>query len=93
MEGTDKWEKIVTLDSTVTLYVVQNLKERSEKLYFRVTAENPIGLSEPAETGAVALKTHASKCFQTKLFINLLLFLILMLLNVLRCDNPLPMTI
>ena len=57
--ATAKWEKIVTLEPSVTLYCVQNLKETSE-FFFRVIAENPMGLSAPAETVKVSLKTHAS---------------------------------
>ena len=58
MAGSNKWERIVTLEPSVTLYCIQNLKEKSE-FFFRVTAENPMGLSAPAETDKVALKTHA----------------------------------
>ncbi len=59
LSGTDKWEKVVTLDPSVTVHCIQNLKERSE-FFFRVLTENPMGLSAPAETGKVALKTHAT---------------------------------
>ena len=59
IESSAKWEKIVTLEPSVTLYCIQNLKEKSE-FYFRVMAENPMGLSSAAETGKVALKTHAT---------------------------------
>jgi len=59
VESSAKWEKIVTLEPSVTLYCIQNLKEKSE-FYFRVMAENPMGLSSAAETGKVALKTHAT---------------------------------
>ena len=58
MAGADKWEKVVTLDPSVTLYCIQNLREKSE-FFFRVTTENPIGVSAPAETPKIALKTHA----------------------------------
>ncbi|KAG8223454.1 hypothetical protein J437_LFUL001947 [Ladona fulva] len=44
-----KWEKVVTLEPSVTSHCVQNLKEKSE-YFFRVYAENSIGLSEPAES-------------------------------------------
>lgn len=54
------WTKVVTLDATVTNYTVENLKEKSE-FYFRVFAENGIGLSFPTTTSLVSLKTHASK--------------------------------
>jgi hypothetical protein len=54
------WTKVVTLEPSVTQHCIENLKERS-KLFFRVYAENSIGLSPPASTEIVSLKTHASK--------------------------------
>lgn len=58
---TEEWEKVETVDASVTLYCVENLKEKSE-YEFRVYAENPVGLSEEAaHTEFVLLKTHASK--------------------------------
>lgn len=57
--GTEKWEKVATLDPSVTVYCLQNLKEKSE-YFFRVSCENPMGLSAAAETEQVALKTHAT---------------------------------
>lgn len=57
-----KWEKVDSVDASVTLYCVENLREKSE-YEFRVFAENPVGRSlEPAMTEQVRLKTHASKC-------------------------------
>lgn len=55
-----KWTKIVTLDTNCLQYCVDNLKEKSEYT-FRVLAENAVGLSAPAVTGSISLKTHASK--------------------------------
>jgi len=55
-----KWSKIVTLDANCLLYCIDNLKEKSE-FVFRVFAENAIGLSTPAITQNIILKTHASK--------------------------------
>ena len=51
---------MVTLDSSVTLYCISNLREKSS-LFFRVSAENPIGAGAPADTDLVSLKTHASE--------------------------------
>lgn len=60
-ESTEEtWTKVVTLESTVLQYSVENLREKSE-FYFRVFAENAVGLSSPATTELVSLKTHASK--------------------------------
>ncbi|KAF2361287.1 Fibronectin type III [Trinorchestia longiramus] len=59
-ESTAAWEKVETVDASVTLYCVENLKEKSE-YEFRVFAENPVGLSEEAAvTEYVLLKTHAT---------------------------------
>uniref|UniRef100_A0A8D8G2B6 Titin n=2 Tax=Culex pipiens TaxID=7175 RepID=A0A8D8G2B6_CULPI len=55
-----QWTKIKTLDANCLSYSVDNLKEKSE-LVFRVFAENAIGLSSPATSDTVTLKTHASK--------------------------------
>ena len=52
------WEKVATVDSSVTLYTVENLKEKSQ-YNFRVSAENEVGSGEPAETDMVKLQTHA----------------------------------
>lgn len=54
------WTKVATLEPSVTLHCIENLKERSE-LFFRVYAENSMGLSPPACTEIVSLKTHAGK--------------------------------
>lgn len=61
-----KWSKIVTLDASTTTYCIENLKE--SEFLFRVFAENSIGLSLPASSEPVTLKSHASKnLFRTKL--------------------------
>jgi len=57
--GASVWEKVVTLDSSVTLYSISNLKEKSS-FFFRVSAENPIGAGDAADTDLVSLKTHAT---------------------------------
>lgn len=62
-----KWEKAVTLESFSLEYTLENLKEKSEYV-FRVYAENSVGLSIPATTEVVQLRTHASK--YTRLFNN-----------------------
>lgn len=58
--SSNKWTKVVTLDPSVLKYTVENLKDKSE-WYFRIYAENSIGLSTYASTSLVSLKTHASK--------------------------------
>lgn len=54
------WEKVATVESSVTLFQVENLKEKSE-YYFRISAENEVGASEPSVTQKISLKTHARK--------------------------------
>lgn len=54
-----KWSKVVTLEPTVFQYCIENLKDKAE-LFFRVYAENAIGLSPPASTDLVCLKKHAT---------------------------------
>lgn len=61
-----KWTKAVTLDTYCLQYCVDNLKEKSEYT-FRVLAENAIGLSAPAVTENILLKTHASTYHQLRL--------------------------
>ena len=58
--GSETWEKVATVENTVTLYTVENLKEKGEYL-FRVSAENEVGAGEAAATDKICLKTHASK--------------------------------
>nr|CAD7257406.1 unnamed protein product [Timema shepardi] len=57
--SSNKWTKVVTLEPSVTQHCIANLKEKSE-WFFRVSAENSIGLSPPASTELVSLKTHAT---------------------------------
>ena len=60
-EESESWERVETVDASVTLYCVENLKEKSE-YEFRVFAENPVGMSEEAAyTERVMLKAHASE--------------------------------
>lgn len=60
LEYVPKWEKVATLEAFTLEYKFENLKEKSEYL-FRVFAENAIGLSIPATSDIVQLRTHASK--------------------------------
>ena len=62
---THKWEKAATVDPSVTQYTIENLKEKSE-FYFRVSAENEVGASEPNNTEKVALRTSARKIISKK---------------------------
>ena len=57
---THKWERLATVDTSVTLHTIENLKEKSQ-YYFRVSAENEIGAGETAATEKVSLQTHARK--------------------------------
>jgi hypothetical protein len=59
-DETNQWEKVATVEPSVTLFTVENLRERSQ-YRFRVSAENEVGAGQPTETDAVVLKTHARK--------------------------------
>ncbi|XP_029342085.1 titin-like [Acyrthosiphon pisum] len=59
LNTTNKWFKVATLEPTVMKYCVENLKEKSE-YFFKIYAENCIGLSQPVETKLVSLLTHAT---------------------------------
>lgn len=54
-----QWSRVATLDSYCLSYCIDNLKETTE-LSFRVLAENAIGISAPANTESITLRTHAS---------------------------------
>lgn len=54
------WEKVATVEPTVTLFTVENLQEKTE-YHFRVSAENEVGAGSPAQTQRVSLQTHARK--------------------------------
>lgn len=60
LTSTIKWTHVISVDSYCIRYCVDNLKEKSEYV-FRVLAENEAGLSAPAVTDNVLLKTNASK--------------------------------
>jgi hypothetical protein len=54
----DKWQKVATVEPSVTLFCVDNLKEANEYT-FRVSAENEVGTGPPGVTARVMLKAHA----------------------------------
>lgn len=64
------WEKVYTLEVNSLQYTFENLKEKSDYL-FRVFAENSVGLSVPAVTEVIKLRTHASEYFFEMTFCNL----------------------
>ena len=47
-EGSERWSRVDKVTADITSYCVQNLIEGNE-YYFRVSAENAIGMSEPCE--------------------------------------------
>lgn len=73
LEFMPKWEKVFTLEAFTLQYTFENLKEKSD-YRFRVFAENAIGLSLPAITETVQLKTHASKSFNHIFFTQISAF-------------------
>lgn len=60
LEFMPKWEKVYTLEAFNLEYTLENLKEKSDYI-FRVYAENAIGLSAPAQTDVVQMRSLASK--------------------------------
>ncbi|ODN04242.1 Titin [Orchesella cincta] len=59
LEESSTWEKVVTLETSVTQYQISNLREKSVYV-FRVFAENGVGVSQPCVSNKVVLKTHAT---------------------------------
>ena len=59
LSSVETWERVVTVESSITSFTVENLKEKSE-FYFRVSAENEVGVGESSMTEKVSLKTHAT---------------------------------
>ncbi len=64
MEKESAFEKVATVEPTVTLFTVENLQEKTE-YQFRVSAENEVGAGPPAQTQRVSLQTHARKSLIT----------------------------
>jgi len=54
----ESWERVATVGNTVTLFTVENLKEKAE-YEFRVAAENELGAGQFTSTDKIGLKTHA----------------------------------
>lgn len=54
------WTKIITVSGSVYEHCIENLKEKSD-LLFRISAENAVGISVPAESQTVRLEKYASK--------------------------------
>ncbi len=52
------WTKVATVEPSVTLFVVDKLKERGE-YHFRVAAENEVGAGVASAAGPVPLRPHA----------------------------------
>ena len=59
ISSSESWERLITVDSSVRIYTVENLKEKSE-FFFRISAENEVGVGEASVTDKVTLKTHAT---------------------------------
>jgi len=58
LSSSQSWERVETVESSVRIFTVENLKEKSE-YYFRVLAENEVGAGKASETEKVSLLTHA----------------------------------
>ncbi|XP_028170388.1 titin-like [Ostrinia furnacalis] len=52
------WSKVVTVSGSVYEHCIENIKEK--ELVFRISAENAIGVSLPAESQTVSLEKHAT---------------------------------
>ncbi|CAH1113157.1 unnamed protein product [Psylliodes chrysocephalus] len=59
LEFMPKWEKVFTTEAFSLQYTFENLKEKSDYI-FRVFAENCVGLSPPATSEVVQMRTHAT---------------------------------
>jgi len=58
ISSSQTWERVETVESSVRIFTVENLKEKSE-YFFRVSAENEVGIGEASTTDKVSLQTHA----------------------------------
>jgi len=58
LSTSQSWERVETVESSVRIFTVENLKEKSE-YFFRVLAENEVGAGKASETEKVCLLTHA----------------------------------
>merc|ERR1719449_12459 len=58
LSSCEVWERVETVESSVRIFTVENLKEKSE-YYFRVSAENEVGAGKATMTDKVSLQTHA----------------------------------
>jgi hypothetical protein len=61
------WIKIADVDKDIDSYCIQKLVEDAQYL-FRVTAQNPVGVSEPLESDPVTIKGVASEYLQLPRF-------------------------
>lgn len=65
------WIRVDTIEPTITSYAVQNLSPKYE-YFFRVIAENPLGLSPPLETeSAIRLSLTAGNFYLFITFISI----------------------
>lgn len=68
VSASTKWTRVVTLDTHCHQYCIDNLKDKSS-YSFQVLSENAVGLSAPAITENIVLKTHASMLWFTNFFL------------------------
>ncbi len=76
LSKSSQWSKIVTLENYCTNYCIDNLKRDKAGFQFRVLAENSVGVSAPAVTESVVLKSHASEYFLRLIYTTLRFILI-----------------
>jgi len=54
----ETWERVATVETSVRDFTFENLKAKTE-FFFRVSAENEVGVGEATMTEKVSLQTHA----------------------------------